>query len=705
MSDYNIHKLLKDKTKVTTILVFIIVAIMFVILVNTQRSQLDPALKIKTLEQTGKIIKLDTWNVSFESCQGKNFTSCEHVGNDSYEIKFPAPEKLTRITKDLSENIGSPVNKAYMDISLDFTTMAWIRSQKGTVNLVIPQFLATAVKTTHPVPKQLNQAFAHDIVVNFHKNELERGFIRLEVYIYQNEYWFGPDTFPPALATYVGTGHYADIDQLIKTTSHLNRMMLVLIPLLITAMALIIDHSAGLMFLSLYTASFSIRSVIAMMIEFSPGDLISTILIFVLAFVYGLSCALLVRFAIHMSEIKLRALYTLFISILAGAVCLVTYSLDESGQNIVSMDMWVDAIGSGISCLILLFAIIKISTGKWKITSTQINASKRVKIFVLATASVFLFISFYANTKGLLTYYTEGTKDFLSWADYILIPGLLFSTFLNIGSIVNTIERVSSIVKEKTRIDRDLEIGKELQSGILPDKKAKGIGWSWHAFYYPAAHLAGDWFDLREIKFKDGKTALIACVVDVTGHGISSAMMTSNIASHWSLWCDSVSEINYPSTQAELDGVISTAPSQIHRGLVGLRYNLGCSMAVSMFEPKTRNFTYLTAGHPGIIIGSDSTFEYLTTIGTRPGVKTSNSQWEVSNKTLGDDVNQIILYSDGIVEIDRSVPVWLKHIRRDAKKSKNSITSYFTSQLRKNRKTYLNNPDIEDDLTLLIIKI
>ena len=102
-----------------------------------------------------------------------------------------------------------------------------------------------------------------------------------------------------------------------------------------------------------------------------------------------------------------------------------------------------------------------------------------------------------------------------------------------------------------------------------------------------------------------------------------------------------------------------------------------------MFEPESKKLTYLTAGHPGIILGSESKFEYLTTTGTRPGIKTEHSAWDVGNKTLEPTVDQIILYTDGIVELNKSVPVWLKHVRRDANKTNKTITSYFTSQLRK----------------------
>ena len=365
------------------------------------------------------------------------------------------------------------------------------------------------------------------------------------------------------------------------------------------------------------------------------------------------------------------------------------YIADDSKQVLVSMDLWVDAIGAGASLAILIYAIIQFSTGTKDVDVEQISSSKRLKLVVLTSASIFLALSFSANVLDLRNYILEGNKNYLNWAHYTLLPGLLFAMFLNIGSVVNTIRSVSLIVREKTKIDRDLEIGKMLQSGILPQKKYSGDGWKWHAFYYPAAQLAGDWFDLRQVEFRCGKRVLVSVVADVTGHGISAAMMISNIASHWSLWCEALSEVDYPDNKEELDELISLAPFQIHRGLVGLRYNLGCSLAVVLFDNEKRHLNYLTAGHPGIVVGSGPKFEYLTTTGTRPGVRVDQlSAWEVGNKTLDESVDQIILYTDGIVEQQKTVPVWLKGIRREAIKSKKSVTSYFLSQLRKNRRLF-----------------
>lgn len=688
------------RAKIQTGFLFLAVGLVFSLLVAKQQYELDPATKIEQFISEGNLVLVKDWKVTFEACDPSNFSNCEHVGEDYYDVTFPAPTHISKITESLEKEFGKKPNKAYMEANLPFSIKAWLKSQKSPVNLVIPTFVSTQVNLTLPYQSMGMTGRAQDVITNIPKSMANVGLIRLTAYFQVEANWFGPDSFSPALANWHVTKDYADIDQLNATSSHLNRMMEVLIPLLIAAMALIIDHSAGILLLAMYAGITALRSVVITYIEFSPSDNLSAFL----SLLYGLTPFFLIKYSAFLAGVILPRLFYIALAIVGPLVTLLVFLSDSSLQVLKVQDMWVDGFASFFSAALIGTGFYLTYKAKHPDLSSNIAASKKTKIFVLMTAFLFLCIYAYANTMDIVEYYSTGSKSLLNWAHQILVPGLLFATFLDIGSIVNTIQRVSNIVREKSKLDRDIEIGKQLQSGILPDKKSTAQGWKWHAFYYPAAHLAGDWFDIREVNFKN-KKVLAACVVDVTGHGISSAMMTANIASHWSLWCEELQNMDFPEDEVSKNEIIKTAPAQIHRGLIGLRYNLGCSLAVILYEPEERSLSYLTAGHPGVIVGENSSFQYLTTQGTRPGVKTDETLWSANTTLLSKESDTIILYTDGIVEFEKSVPVWLKHIRRDANKSKNNIKKYFTSQLRTNRKFYLNNPDKEDDLTLLIIKI
>ena len=430
-------------------LIFLIIAVsLFSILIESQRQKLYPANKLKELEKNDKIVYLKNWRVELESCDPNTLRNCISPDSKTHEISFPAAEEITSITNKIKAETGLEVNKAYMQADLNFSTKAWARSTRSPVNLVIPVFSASHVIVKHPPNLGgVHTAYAHDLVVNIPKSNLSEGIIRLEVYLLPNTKWFGPALYPPALATWKATKEYANIDQLTETTMHLARLVEVLLPLLIVAMALIIDHSKGLMFLGFFAVSTAARTVVAM---YARSELTES-MYQSLAFLYGVSFFLLIRLALHLCELNIKRWSSIALTLLSGVVTLGIYSLDDSQQIIRSMDLWADSGAAGISLIIITYTAFQFAANKRQIISDQINASKKLKLIVLFSAAIFLFISFIANTMDLHNYYTTGTKDFLNWTHRTLVPGLLFTVFLDIGSVVNTIRNVSAIVREKQK--------------------------------------------------------------------------------------------------------------------------------------------------------------------------------------------------------------------------------------------------------------
>ena len=307
-----------------------------------------------------------------------------------------------------------------------------------------------------------------------------------------------------------------------------------------------------------------------------------------------------------------------------------------------------------------------------------------------------LFLS--TNLEQFFGQETSGLKNFFDWRNQILVPGLVFIAFIDIGSIYNTIQKVSKIVREKAELDKEIEISKAIQYSSLPQSKAKSGNWTWHGVYRPASKLAGDWYDVREIELSSNRTILVAAMVDVTGHGISAAMMTSNIASHWSLWTRGVGGAG------DLEQYLALAPQRIHEGLIGLRSNLGCSMAAIIFDQGTDSLYYTTAGHPGILTGSDSQFRYLSTEGSRPGSISENPKWTAKTTTLEPQESMIVLYTDGIVPPGAAASQWLGRIKQELRRGKRGLLSQIGSQIIANSRIYRKNLDLEDDLTFLLLK-
>lgn len=76
-------------------------------------------------------------------------------------------------------------------------------------------------------------------------------------------------------------------------------------------------------------------------------------------------------------------------------------------------------------------------------------------------------------------------------------------------------------------LESELDDARAFQRSLLPPVSARFGAFSLHAHYEPCARLGGDLYDYLEA----GAGALAFLVADVSGHGVSAAMLTANVKS------------------------------------------------------------------------------------------------------------------------------------------------------------------------------
>jgi two-component system response regulator len=257
----------------------------------------------------------------------------------------------------------------------------------------------------------------------------------------------------------------------------------------------------------------------------------------------------------------------------------------------------------------------------------------------------------------------------------------------------------------KALIEQELNVGREVQSRMLPSMRATTPSWHWRAMYLPAEALAGDWFDIRELNFADGRSLLVACVADVTGHGVGSSLATSVICSHWGLWCTRLLESGFPETSEAKHDAIKRAPYAIHSGLKALRENENCTAIFAIFDPVKNEITFCSAGHPGIIAIGKKSFRYFTTQGERLGGDVlGDLLWNAKTEALAGD-ELLVLYSDGVVPLRATVSSWAAQIKR--KVTAGSVDRpelMLVKQLQTNKQGFVDAPELKDDMTVVMVR-
>jgi hypothetical protein len=75
----------------------------------------------------------------------------------------------------------------------------------------------------------------------------------------------------------------------------------------------------------------------------------------------------------------------------------------------------------------------------------------------------------------------------------ILLVFFIWAGLFTIKSIQNAYDRLR-IQKEKEIADRELEIGRKIQSSFLPSELPKLEGWQIETFFKPALKVSGDFY-------------------------------------------------------------------------------------------------------------------------------------------------------------------------------------------------------------------
>lgn len=195
-------------------------------------------------------------------------------------------------------------------------------------------------------------------------------------------------------------------------------------------------------------------------------------------------------------------------------------------------------------------------------------------------------------------------------------------------------------------IDRDLREARRFQQAFLPDPFVP-LGTADVSFLFrPSGHVGGDmvgYFHIRE-----GEIGIYS--VDVSGHGVSSALMTARIAAYFS---GTAPERNIALHDTG-NGYAMRPPEEVCAHLNALlqrdaESDQYLTMVLVHFSVQSGEITLCQAGHPSpLILRADGTTEYHEAFGTPIGL-VDNAELTRSELSLGPG-DRLLIYSDGITE-------------------------------------------------------
>jgi sigma-B regulation protein RsbU (phosphoserine phosphatase) len=183
------------------------------------------------------------------------------------------------------------------------------------------------------------------------------------------------------------------------------------------------------------------------------------------------------------------------------------------------------------------------------------------------------------------------------------------------------------------RLETEMAEARAFQQSLLPNREAIVNLVAIHCRYTPCSALGGDLYDYAGAPI--GRTALL--IADVSGHGVSAAMLTGIVKSAFHA--------------SHVDGFEPCAVVQrVSSGLAAFSPDRFVTVVAALISPEERQLKYVNAGHPPIVLwGRRRAPLWLESTGPLVSPVLTASTWDAPVVRM-DEGDRLLLYTDGVSE-------------------------------------------------------
>ncbi len=255
-----------------------------------------------------------------------------------------------------------------------------------------------------------------------------------------------------------------------------------------------------------------------------------------------------------------------------------------------------------------------------------------------------------------------------------------------INSTVDALKR--AIEAEAKRLDAELEIGRTIQTSVLPNEFPENERYRLFAAMHTAKEVGGDFFDF----FMIDEDHLAVLIADVSGKGITAAlyMMTAKTL---------LKELAQSGKSPE--DVFTLANREIGKNN---QAHMFLSAFLGVLDLRTGVMTCVNAGHnPPMLKHADGSWEYLrvkhsVVLGISKKARYTNVELNLSK---GD---RLLLYTDGVTEaMDPELKLYGEDALESFMNTQDGTPNEVLANLRAELKSFANGATQSDDITMLLV--
>jgi phosphoserine phosphatase RsbU/P len=294
---------------------------------------------------------------------------------------------------------------------------------------------------------------------------------------------------------------------------------------------------------------------------------------------------------------------------------------------------------------------------------------------------------------GIISLGEKKSEAPYSGADLRLLKSVATQTGLALANAQLTSE-IAEEVSRREKMSRELEIAREVQERLFPQKLPEIGGLDYLGRCRTALGVGGDYYDF--LALPGGKLGV--ALGDVSGKGIAAALMMASLEA--SLRAEAMRAGN------DLGTIIESVNNMVYDASAEDRY---ATLFYAQYEPASRRLAYVNAGHCAPMVFRNSSPDDLERLdqagGPGVGLMPDCKYEQAEIALLTGDV--IVIYTDGISEaMNPSLEEWgEERVAKVARDATSLCAEKIIAKIVEAADAFAAGAPQHDDMTLVVLRV
>lgn len=253
--------------------------------------------------------------------------------------------------------------------------------------------------------------------------------------------------------------------------------------------------------------------------------------------------------------------------------------------------------------------------------------------------------------------------------------------------------RLYKLEVEKQKIERDLDLARKIQQGLLPQCIPDMNGLDIYGEMIPAMQVGGDYYDL--IQISDSK--LFVVVGDVSGKGLSASLYMTKLQTMIKLNC---------SDDKSPKDILVDINKRIYTEMDRSSF---VTISLALFDLEKRTLRFCRAGHMPVLQASNGTVQSYRTQGLGVGIE----KGIIFEKSLVEEEVKIstgqiyAFFTDGVTEAmnEKNELFGDENLNAILKNKSTARSSEIVNEIWSSVQTFRGEAEVNDDMTMVVVKV